>query len=88
VTQPTPNPQKVARDQAIRLLHLRKDSPEVAAIMVLLQTLSREARDDLTKIVDMPSIYRVQGSANTVDQLIRWITIPPIAIPQPQPQQE
>lgn len=53
--------------------------------MVLLQTLSREARDDLTKIVDVQSIYRVQGAANTCDQIIRWISVPPIELPaQPQ----
>jgi hypothetical protein len=37
--------------------------------------------------MDVPSIYRVQGAANTCDQLIRWITIAPVVIPA-QPQQE
>lgn len=49
--------------------------------MVLLQTLSREARDDLVEIMDMPSMYRVQGSARTCDQIIRWIVTEPFVIP-------
>lgn len=53
----------------------------MAAILLLLRTLSLEARDDLTKIVDVPSIYKVQGAANAYDQLIRWIVNKPFVIP-------
>lgn len=52
--------------------------------MVLLQTLAQEARDDLTKITDVPSIYRVQGAANTCDQIMRWIVNEPFKIPVEQ----
>lgn len=87
MTQPAPNPQRVARDQAVHLLHLRQDSPEVAAIRVLLRGLSQEARDELIKTIDVPSIYRLQGAARSYDQILKWIEQAPIKIPV-QTQQE